>query len=205
MSMRAKKTAARGADRFDARYYDKWYSEDDEDRADIAERALAFVLSYVDYMDSSIGTVLDLGCGIGLWKAALAKQAKKVRYTGVEYSAYLCEKYGWERAGAADYSPGRTFDLVVCQGVLQYLDDAECERAIANLAKLSRRFMYLEVLTAGDAATVCCPEGTDFEVHVREARWYAARLKDHFVNLGGGLYAKPAMREHYFELWCTAA
>ena len=203
--MRSKKSAARATERFDARYYKKWYGDDQEDRADIAERAVRFVLSYIDYMDSSVGTVLDLGCGVGLWKDALAKQAKKVRYTGVEYSAYLCEKYGWQRGSAADYSPGKTFDLVVCQGVLQYLDDADCERAIANLARLSRRFMYLEALTSGDAANVCDPDGTDFEVHLRDARWYAERLEDHFVNLGGGLYAKPAMREHYFELWCTSA
>ena len=203
--MGAKKSAARGAERFDARYYKKWYGDDHEDRADIAERAVRFVMSYIDYMDSSVGSVLDLGCGVGLWKDALAKQKMKVRYTGVEYSAYLCEKYGWEQGSAADYSPGKTFDLVVCQGVLQYLDDAQCERAIENLARLSRRFMYLEALTSGDAASVCDPEGTDFQVHVREARWYAERLGGHFVNLGGGLYAKPAMREHYFELWCTCA
>ncbi|HEX2830573.1 MAG TPA: class I SAM-dependent methyltransferase [Burkholderiales bacterium] len=202
---RAKKPASAKPERFDRSYYEKWYSDDDEDRVDIAEQAARFVLSYVDHMDSSIGTVLDLGCGVGLWKAALAKQSKRVRYTGVEYSSYLCERYGWERGSAVDYSPGRTFDLVVCQGVLQYLDDAQCERAIANLAKLSRRFLYLEVLTSGDARRVCDPEGTDFEVHVRDARWYAARLKAHFVNLGGGLYAKPSMREHYFELWCTTA
>ena len=65
--------------------------------------------------------------------------------------------------------------------------------------------MYLEVLTTADAEEVCCPEGTDFEVHVRDASWYARRLKAHFVNLGGGLYAKPTMRDHYFELWSTAA
>jgi SAM-dependent methyltransferase len=202
---RAKKTAPIKAERFDRRYYEKWYGEDDEDRADIAEQAVRFVLSYVDHMDASINTVLDLGCGVGLWKDALAKQAKRARYTGVEYSRYLCEKYGWERGSAVDFAPGRRFDLVVCQGVLQYLDDAQCERAIANLARLARRFMYLEVLTSGDADHVCDPEGTDFEVHVRDARWYAERLKAHFVNLGGGLYAKPSMREHYFELWCTSA
>jgi SAM-dependent methyltransferase len=202
--MRGKKSAG-AADRFDASYYKKWYGDDEEDRADIAERAVRFVLTYLDHMDASVRTVVDLGCGVGLWKHALARQAKGVRYTGVEYSAYLCEKYGWHRASAADYSPGKRFDLAVCQGVLQYLSDADCERAIANLAKLSRRFMYLEVLTSGDAAHVCDPDGTDFEVHVREPRWYARRLQQHFVNLGGGLYAKPSMREHYFELWSTSA
>ena len=61
------------------------------------------------------------------------------------------------------------------------------------------------MLTKADAEQVCCLEGTDFEVHVRDASWYAKRLGKHFVTLGGGLYAKPVMRDHYFELWCTGA
>ena len=191
-----------GKGRFNARYYAKWYG-DDEDRDDIAERAAKFVLSYVDHLDAEIRTVLDLGCGLGLWKKALMKRSKGVRYTGVEFSEYVCEQYGWEQGDAASYSPGRKFDLVICQGVLQYLSDEDCERAIANLGRLTRRFLYLEVLTTADAEHVCCPEGTDFDVHIREAGWYAIRLKRHFVNLGGGLYARPAMRDHYFELWCT--
>ena len=190
--------------RFDARYYAKWYG-DRADRAAIADRALRFVLSYIDHMDADISSALDLGCGLGFWKKALNRQAKDVRYTGVEYSSYLCEKYGWEQGDVVTYSPRRAFDLVICQGVLQYLPDKQCAAAIDNLARLSRRFMYLEVLTSADAEQVCCPEGTDFEVHVREASWYAKRLKPHFVNLGGGLYAKPTMRDHYFELWCTGA
>ncbi len=192
------------AERFDARYYAKWYG-DDEDREDIAERAAKFVSSYVDHLDSSLSTVLDLGCGLGLWKKALAKHNKALRYTGVEYSQHLCEKYGWEQGDAATYSANRKFDLVICQGVLQYLTDAQCERAIRNLARLTKRFLYLEALTTEDAKHVCCPEGTDFDVHIRAGSWYAARLKKHFVNLGGGLYSTPAMREHYFELWCTGA
>jgi SAM-dependent methyltransferase len=199
-----KAVADSSAGRFDARYYAKWYGAD-EDREDIAERAAAFVSSYVDHLDSSISTVLDLGCGLGLWKKALGKHYKGMRYTGVEYSAHLCEKYGWEQGDAATYSTNKKYDLVICQGVLQYLTDTQCERAIQNLGRLSRRFLYLEVLTTADAEHVCCPEGTDFDVHIRQASWYAARLKKHFVNLGGGLYATPAMREHYFELWCTDA
>jgi SAM-dependent methyltransferase len=189
-------------DRFDARYYARWYG-DRAERAGIAQRALRFVLAYIDHMDADIESALDLGCGLGLWKKALASQAPGVRYTGVEYSAYLCEKYGWQQGDVCTYRPRRAFDLVICQGVLQYLGDADCAAAIDNLARLSKRFLYLEVLTAADAEEVCCPEGTDFDVHVRDAKWYAARLKKHFVNLGGGLYAKPCMRDHYFELWRT--
>lgn len=204
MAAAGKSSRAAAGQRFDARYYAKWYG-DKAERADMAARALRFVLSYIDHMDASIRSALDLGCGLGLWKKALGRQAKDVRYTGVELSPYLCEKYGWEKGDAVTYSSSRVFDLVICQGVLQYLSDRDCAAAIDNLARLSRRFLYLEVLTAADAEEICCPEGTDFEVYVRDASWYAKRLKAHFVNLGGGLYAKPTMRDHYFELWCTGA
>src|SRR4051812_4062956 len=156
-----KDAATAGEDRFDARYYARWYG-DRAERAGIAERALRFVLAYIDHMDTEIESVLDLGCGLGLWKKALASQARGVSYTGVEYSPYLCEKYGWEQGDVCTYSPRRAFDLVICQGVLQYVADSDCAAAIENLARLTRRFLYLEVLTAADAEQVCAPDGTDF-------------------------------------------
>ena len=189
---------------FDERYYSKWYEADLDTRQYIADKAARFVLSYVEHMDADVSTVLDLGCGLGLWKKALAKHARRVKYTGVEWSSHLCSKLGWQQGDARTYSPGCTFDLVVCQAVLQYLPDSDCEAALANLARLSDRFLYLEVLTAGDAKEICAPDGTDLEVYVRDASWYGERLARHFVNLGGGLYAKPTMRQHYYELWITA-
>lgn len=189
--------------RFDAPYYSRWYEQEMDVREQIAEKAARFVLSYVDHMDADVTTVLDLGCGLGLWKKALLALDRRIRYTGVEYSSHLCGKLGWTRGDVRTYAPNRTFDLVICQAVLQYLSDADCEIAIRNLARLSRRFLYLEVLTAADAKEICAPEGTDFEVYVRDAAWYASRINPHFVNLGGGLYATPAMRPHYFELWAT--
>jgi len=192
---------AKAEEYFDARYYSKWYGEDLATRQYIADKAARFVLSYVEYMDTSIVTVLDVGCGLGLWKKALLKLDGRIRYTGVELSTHLCRKLGWERGDVRTYAPRRPFDLVICQAVLQYLPDEECERAIRNLGRMSRRFLYLEVLTAADAKEICAPEGTDFDVHTREAAWYARRIAKHFVNLGGGLYAKRTMRQHYFELW----
>lgn len=188
---------------FDARYYSRWYDSDIETRKALAESAARFVLAYVDHMDASVSTVLDLGCGLGLWKKALLKVDRRLRYTGVEYSSHLCRKLGWEQGDVRTYSPGRTFDLVICQAVLQYLSDEDCAAAIDNLAQLSRRFLYLEVLTAADAKEICAEDGTDFDVHMREAAWYASRLAKHFVNLGGGLYAKPCMRPNYYELWAA--
>jgi SAM-dependent methyltransferase len=188
-------------DRFNARYYSKWYEEDLETRRYIADKAARFVLAYVEHMDSSIGTVLDVGCGLGLWREALQKHSRRIRYTGVEFSSHLCRKLGWQRGDVRTYSPAHPFDLVICQAVLQYLPDSECEAAVENLGRLSRRFLFLEVLTSADAKEVCAPDGTDFDVYVRDASWYRQRLAPHFANLGGGLYAKPAMRQHFYELW----
>jgi SAM-dependent methyltransferase len=188
--------------RFDEDYYAAWYGDIDT-RERIAQRAARFVLSYIDHMDARIRNAVDVGCGLGLWKEALRKTAPHVRYTGVERSAYLCDQFGWERGDVCTYGADRAYDLVICQGVLQYLSDKDCARAIHNLARICRRFLYLEVLTAGDAREICAAEGTDFDVHARAADWYAQRLRSHFVNLGGGLYAKPALRQHYFELWVT--
>jgi SAM-dependent methyltransferase len=199
-------TAARARDkRFNARYYSRWYGDDIETRQEIADHAARFVLAYLDHMDATARTVLDLGCGLGLWKNALRKENPRIRYTGVEFSSHLCKKLGWEQGDVRTYAPGRVFDLVICQGVLQYLSDEECRLAIANLNRLSRRFLYLEALTAADAKEVCAPDGTDFEVFIRDASWYARRLAKHFVNLGGGLYAKPSMRPHFYELWSIGA
>jgi SAM-dependent methyltransferase len=195
------RNAAQRDSRFNARYYSKWYEEDLETRRHIADNAARFVLAYVEHMDSSIGSVLDLGCGLGLWRDALQKHSRRIRYTGVEFSSHLCRKLGWQRGDVRTYSPGRSFDLVICQAVLQYLPDAECEAAIDNLGRLSRRFLFLEVLTSADAKEICAPEGTDFDVYVRDASWYRERLARHFANLGGGLLAKPVMRPHVYELW----
>jgi SAM-dependent methyltransferase len=188
---------------FDAGYYSKWYHKDIDTRRSLADNAARFVLSYIEHMDASVSTVLDLGCGLGLWKKALLKHNRKLKYTGVEYSSHLCSKLGWQQGDVRTYSPGKSFDLVICQAVLQYLPDEDCAGAIDNLARLCRNFLYLEVLTAADAREVCAEDGTDFDVYVREAGWYASRLARHFVNLGGGLYAKPSMRPYYYELWRT--
>lgn len=189
---------------FNARYYSKWYgSSEIEVRQYIADNAARFVLAYIAHMDAQVSTVLDLGCGLGLWKKALRKYDRGLRYTGVEFSSHLCRKFGWEEGDVRTYSSPRPFDLVICQAVLQYLPDDECAKAIDNLARLSDRFLYLEVLTAGDAREICAEDGTDFQVHARNAEWYAQRLARHFVNVGGGLYAKPSMRQHYYELWVT--
>lgn len=195
---------------FDADYYSRYYGDRDTRVTDLREiRKLArFVLSYLGFLSLSPRSALDLGCGIGLWKKALSGLSPSLRYTGVEISDYLCRRLGWEKGSVVDWAPGptgkagpgRRFDLVICQGVLQYLEPRQAEAAIANLARLTGKALYLEALTREDWAENCDQSVTDGNMELRPAAWYRKRLGRHFQNCGGGLFIPREAGVSLFEL-----
>jgi SAM-dependent methyltransferase len=183
------KAGAKG-ERFDAAYYDRFYRRRGTRVSDARETAKLgrFVCSYVDYLGLPVKNALDAGCGLGRWRTVVAEHYPRARYTGIEVSEYLCAELGWTHASIAEYRPRTRFDLVICQGVLQYLDDREASAALANLARLCRGALYLEALTAEDWRDACDQRATDGAVHRRPAEFYRSRLARHFVPLGGGLF-----------------
>ena len=191
----------RSAEDFDAAYYARHY-EDPESRASDAaaiERLGAFVFRYLDYLHVDIDSVLDLGCGLGHWKPVVAAHAPEASYHGVEWSPYLCEKFGWERGSVTEYQ-GKPADPVVCQGVLQYLDDAEATAALERLHALTRTALYLEVLTELDLQVACDTSRTDGEVFLRTGKWYWEALAGKFIAVGGGLFLPTDTDVPLFEL-----
>ncbi len=183
---------------FDRAYYDRFYRDRDdrvisEEQMEVLGR---FVCSYLDYLGLQVSHVLDIGCGLGWWQGIITAYFPSASYTGVELSEYLCDEYGWTRASVVDYRSSRSFDLVICQGVLQYLDDGDAATAIINLGKLCRGALFLEVLTREDWEHNCDQAATDNRCHLREARWYASRLAKHFTNCGGGVFVSKRS-EHY--------
>jgi len=175
---------------FDKHYYDHFYGPKLHKAADVRdeERLVDFVCSYLKYMKQPVRNVLDIGCGFGTWGKALARHFPQARYTGVEISEYLCDKYGWEHGSVVDYSAGRDFDLVVCKDTLQYLSRKDCEAAIKNLAQLCCGALYLSVMTTEDWDQVCDQDRTDSDVYQRTALWYRRALNRWFINIGGGLF-----------------
>ncbi len=176
-------------ERFDEAYYRRHYFDPEtrvSDPSSVA-RLGRFVASYLAYLDVEVERVLDFGCGVGHWQGLVQGLFGDVEYEGVEISAFLCERFGWTRGSVVDYE-GEPADLVVCQGVLQYLDDAEAEAAIANLAAHTAQALYLEALTARDWACAVDQSVTDGNVHLRSGAWYKERLAPHFESCGGGLF-----------------
>lgn len=178
-------------ERFDKAYYDRFY-RNPETRAMTpasARRQAAFIAAYLRHLQLPISRLVDVGCGVGMTLRALAREYPKALALGVEFSAYLCDRYGWQAGSVVDFQAEEAFDLVVCNDVLTYLGDAECARAMANLARLCRGALYLGILTADDGQFYD-PQRTDPDQHLRPASWYRRRLQRHFVGIGGGLYLK---------------
>lgn len=190
---------------FDAAYYRRFYRDPKTRVADATTtaRLAEFVVAYLRYLQLPLRSTLDLGCGLGHWRDALALEAPRASYRGVEHSEYLCRELGWIRGSVVDYSPGRAFDLVVCQGVLQYLDDRAAAAAITNLANVCRGALYLEALTRRDWRENCDRQTTDGDVHLRPGDWYRRRLRRHFTAIGGGLFIRHGAPTTMFELETT--
>jgi 2-polyprenyl-3-methyl-5-hydroxy-6-metoxy-1,4-benzoquinol methylase len=189
-------------DRFGKAYYDRYYGSaktrvHDAERVGYLARA---VTGMIAWQGGSLGSVLDVGAGAGLWRDWFKRHMPRVKYRSVEYSAYACEKYGHEQRDISAWKAKERFDLIVCQGVLQYIPDEGAASAIENLGAMARGFMYLEAITRGDWETVCDSSKTDGNVHLRDAAWYRARLARHFVNVGAGLYYSRRGALQFYEL-----
>lgn len=180
---------------FDEAYYRRFYFDPTTRVTDEAavHRLGAFVAALLRYLDVSVDRVLDVGCGLGLWRAVVEHEFPGAQYQGLEVSAYLCERYGWKQGSIADLRDRRRYDLVVCQGVMQYLTSSEAKRAVENLARVCRGALYLEALTREDwEQGVADQARTDGDTHLRSARWYRRALAPHFVHVGGGVWVSRA-------------
>ena len=188
---------------FDEAYYQRFYFDKKTSVVDPAhlERLGAFVCSYLQYLRVPVLRVLDVGCGIGLWREVVARHFPLAQFQGVEYSPYLCERFGWERGSVLDYRASAPFDLVICQGVLPYLSADDAKAAMANLAALCQGALYLEAVTREDWELGTLDEEiTDSRMFRHRAQLYRRGLSRHFAELGGGLWLSERAEVPLFAL-----
>ncbi len=189
------KRRARRAEAFGKAYFERFYLRPATRVTDAGEmrtraRLIAAVLAHAAV---PVRSILDAGCGIGLLRTPFAEVLPRARYTGLDASEYLCSRYGWVRGSVADHAPRRPSDLVVCYDVLQYLDDREAARAIANFKHLTRAALYVSALTREDWREHCDRDRTDRSVHLRAGDWYRRRLRRDFRYLGFGVWLRKGV------------
>jgi predicted TPR repeat methyltransferase len=191
---------------FDEAYYERFYFNKKTSVVDPehVQRLGAFVCSYLQYLRVPVRRVLDVGCGIGLWRAPIAQFFPDAVYHGVEFSEYLCGRFGWERGSVVDYKahdPAEPFDLVICQGVLPYLSAADLKLALHNLGPLSRGALYVEAVAREDyERDIIDDELTDPRLFRHRAELYRRGLREGFTELGGGLWLSRRAEVPLFAL-----
>lgn len=188
---------------FDEAYYQRYYFNKKTSVVDPAhvQRLGAFVCSYLQYLRVPVLRVLDVGCGIGLWREVILRYYPEAQFQGVEYSEYLCNRFGWERGSVVDYTATAPYDLVICQGVLPYLGAADLKLALSNLGRLSQGALYVEAVTQEDWDEDVVDEIlTDPRLRKHPAALYRRGLNEGFTELGGGLWLSREAQVPLFAL-----
>ena len=163
--------------RYDRAYFDRWYRDPGrrvKTPADIA-RGAGLVIGVAEYLlGRPARTVLDVGCGEGGWRQALRRLRPGIRYTGVDPSEYVVERFGKRRNirlgsfGTLDALslPGG-YDVIICADMLNYVPTPELVRGLRHVSELLFGVAYLQVYASRDAV-----EGDRREWHDRPASRY---------------------------------
>lgn len=100
---------------------------------------------------------LDVGCGEGLWRAALRREHPQLAYTGVDSSAYVVERFGARRnirqgdiASLDALAIRGTFDVIICNDVLHYVPTPALRAGMRAIAQKLRGVAYLGLFTSAD-------------------------------------------------------
>lgn len=192
--------AAAKPKQYDRAYFDHWYRARGIGDAKRLARKVALAVAVAEHqLERPIRTVLDIGCGEGVWRAPLRRLRPNVQYLGFDGSDYAVARYGTRRnlrlARFADFAtlrPCTPVDLLVCSDVLHYLPTRELDRGLPGLADLCGGVAFLETFTREDAA-----EGDEHDFQARPARFYRQRLEAlGFTALGSHCWLSPTRAGH---------
>ncbi|MDB4914599.1 MAG: Methylase involved in ubiquinone/menaquinone biosynthesis, partial [Gemmatimonadetes bacterium] len=191
---------------YDEAYFAKWY-RDPRTRVhtpDAVRRKVRMVVGVAEYfLKRKVRSVLDIGAGEGRWRAELRRLRPGVRYQGVDPSEYVVRKHGRRRnitLGTFQDLPklalARSYDLIVCADVLQYVPDAALQRGVRHIATLLDGVAFLESYTTGDEM-----EGDLAGWHPRsKARYRRLFASAGLVGCGLHCYVAPRLAEWAVEL-----
>jgi SAM-dependent methyltransferase len=135
---------------FDNTYYKRFYGKAGVHDAEKITHLAQGIHSLCAWWGLPIRSVLDVGAGPGFWSNWYRTQHPKVKVLSTDISEHACATYGHQQRDISAWTPPRSYDLVICHGVLQYPSNTDVRKAMANLGKATQHFMYLEIPTKSD-------------------------------------------------------
>ena len=182
---------------YDRDYFDRWYRDSGIGGRRRLQRKVALAVSTAEYhLERPLRSVLDIGCGEGVWRAPLLALRPKARYLGFDSSEYAIRRYGARRnlnfARFGDFEmlrPCPPVDLLICSDVLHYLPTREIDRGLPGLAELRGGVAFLEAFAKEDQT-----EGDNFGFRPRSARFYRQRFETAgFRFVGSHCWLSPTL------------
>lgn len=108
-------------------------------------------------LERRVRNALDIGCGEGLWRAALLGERPQLRYMGIDPSAYVVRRFGARRnlrqgdiTSLAALRIRGPFDIIICNDVLHYVATPELRAGMRAVAERLRGVTYLGLFTSAD-------------------------------------------------------
>jgi SAM-dependent methyltransferase len=184
---------------YDEAYFEKWYRDPKHRVRTPVEfaRQVDFVLHVAEWvLQRRVASVLDVGCGEGQWGVALRKRRPRLSYVGVDPSGWAVAQHGARRGllegGITDLDrllpSGARYDLVLCVGMLNYLDATTLRQGLRQVSRRTAGVAYLELFAQGDEYV----GDTDWPAP-RPAAWYRTTLQSAgFVPIGLQCYVPQA-------------
>ncbi len=156
--------AARMSDNFDRDYYQRFYFDPRTavvSRAEMSARAGSSPRTPIT-SGLPVRRILDAGCGIGLLRRRSSARIPEAVYTGLEYSEYLCERYGWHAEARSPTAPRIRSTSWSATTFCSTSTTAPRRAPSANLARLTpRRAVSVRAHRASDWRENCDRTRTD--------------------------------------------
>lgn len=186
---------------YDQDYFDRWYRHPAMrvSGRHVLERKVRLALAVAEYyLGRPVRSVLDVGCGEGVWRAPLLRLRPGLHYRGIDPSAYAVQRYGRKRNlqqvrfGQLEHLRfGAPVDLLVCSDVMHYVPTAELRRGLSGFAELCQGVAFLEVFAREDD-----PDGDRVGFIARRANWYRrAFAQAGLVACGSHCWLAPALSD----------
>lgn len=184
---------------YDQAYFDRWYREPATrvKHSGTMARKVAMVVAVAEhYLERPIRSVLDVGCGEGVFGEALAALRPNCHYLGLDSSAYAVGRFGLKRnlrlldfAELAHQRFDRSYDVLVCTDVMHYLPTKVLVSGLSGFDELCHGIGFFEVFCRGDEFI----GDLDGFIH-RSAGWYRSTfLAAGFEPLGTHFYLSPSL------------
>lgn len=193
---------------YDRAYFDKWYRDPKWRPGSSVElkRKVAMTVALSEYyLGRPLRSVLDVGCGEGVWRAPLRRLRAQIEYLGLETSEYALNRYGRSRnirplrfGQLGEVRFGHRFDLIVCSDVLHYLSAGEIQQGLPGLVDQLEGLAFLELYTRSDTVS------GDLGGYVaRSATWYRGKFAQvGLIDAGSHAWLSPRLRRCVSALEC---